>query len=351
LALALRGSHLVERPGPGGATQVDELELTWEGARATVLTVHRARLAAGDLVRIRSLLLDLTQELTRRGRLAPGRLTIPAVTTDVASPAILDRALAEGLALFDRTGTVAVRRPGLLLHVAGTKEFRPPSRARPFAGRGCRIVRCLLDQPTRARTASELAARTETSYAHTFGVLTRLEEEQLVDRASPRSGFRLRDPVGLLRAWMAADTKTALTTEGFFAPVTTEAALARAAAAWREAGQEAVFTLASALTAEERHVSGLPHAVYLPGALEPLTAALQLRRTTPHNFLVLRPEPAAQGAAGGLLLSPRALPHGPGVALPQLIVDLDGFGGRGHEQAEFLLARWAAALPLVEARS
>ena len=210
-------------------------------------------------------------------------------------------------------------------------------------------MRCLLDEPTRPRTASELAARTETSYAHTFNVLSRLEEEQLVDRASPRSGFRLRDPVGLLRAWLASNATTAVTTEGFFAPVTTEAALARASAAWSEAGQEAVFTLASALTAEERHVSGLPHAVYLPGDLAPLTSALQLRRTMPHNFLVLRPEPAAQSAAGGLLLSPRALPHGPGVALPQLIVDLHRFGGRGREQAEFLLERWAAALPLIEA--
>ncbi len=106
-----------------------------------------------------------------------------------------------------------------------------------------------------------------------------------------------------------------------------------------------MFTLASALLPDEVNVSGLPHGIYLGGDAAPVAAALGLRRITPHNFLVLRAEPAAESDAGGIYLLPRALPHGQGIAIPQLVVDFAQAGGRGPEQAEYLLESYAATLP------
>ena len=58
------------------------------------------------------------------------------------------------------------------------------------------------------------------------------------------------------------------------------------------------------------------------------------------------PEPLQlNGLVGICSPSPRSLPHGQGVAVPQLAVDFAQAGGRGPEQAEFLLERYAAALP------
>lgn len=38
------------------------------------------------------------------------------------------------------------------------------------------------------------------------------------------------------------------------------------------------------------------------------------------------------------------------VCMPQLIVDFSAIQGRGREQADFLLARYAAALPFIDGR-
>ncbi len=342
LAIERLSSEVVERRGPGGATVLDRARLRWDGGRAELLVVFRPRLTGADLARASQLLRRVRADLSLRGHSE----LVPVVATDVASPALVERALREGLGVLDRSGTVALRAPGVFVHVQGTARVKRPSRARPFAGRGSRIVRFLLDAPPAPYPAPEIARRTETSYAHAFTVLARLEELGLVERRSPRSGFRLRDPVGLLRAWIESDASTAVRVERFHARSIAPAALARAAAAWRAAGQVGVFTLASALLPDEVHVSALPHGVYLSGDVRVVEEALGLRRVTPYNFAVLRPDPAVQTAAGGILLHPRELPHGPGVALPQLVVDLHRAGGRGPEQAELLLQRWAAALPL-----
>ncbi len=342
LSIERLSSEVVERPGPGGATVLDRARLRWGGSQTELLVLYRARLTGADLSRAGQLLGRVQRDLSLRGQAD----LLPAVATDVASPRLVDHALRDGLGILDRAGTVAVRAPGLFVHVQGTARVKRPSRAQPFSGRGSRIVRFLLDAPVQPYPAPEVALRTEISYAHAFTVLARLEELGFVERQSPKTGFRLRDPVGLLRAWIESEANTAVRVERFHARSTAPAALARAAAAWRAAGQVGVFTLASALLPDEVHATALPHGAYLSGDVRVVEEALELRRVTPHNFLVLRPEPAVQTAAGGVLLHTRDLPHGPGVALPQLVVDFHRAGGRGPEQAEFLLQRWAAALPL-----
>lgn len=338
---------VVPQRGPGGLTTLELADLRWSGSSVRLLVHFRVPLHGRDVPRLKARLEAVIEERRRRQQ-AMGRVpevVLPGLVTDAAAPRLIEACVAANVALLDQRGTVIVHMPGAYIHAIGEGRVSRPSRARTFAGKGCRIVRLLLSDPATAHLGLELSKRSETSYGYTHAVLTRLEQEGYVTRSSPRSGFRTKDPAGLLRAWMESGERTAAVVEPFNAPATTMEALARADAARRAAGVSGVFALASALLPEEVHVSGLPHGMYLGGDIAPMIEALGLRRITPHNFLILRAEPAAESRAGGIYLAPRTLPHGLGVALPQLSVDFARAGGRGPEQAEHLLERYAAALP------
>jgi hypothetical protein len=151
--------------------------------------------------------------------------------------------------------------------------------------------------------------------------------------------------VGLLRAWIDSGEKTFALSEPYYAPSTTLDSLSRADAAFRQTGNRPFWTLASGLFPDEIRVTGLPHGAYVFGDSTPLVETLGLRRVTPHNFLVLRAEPAAETSTGGIYMDTRDHNGRRLVALPQLAVDLASIGGRGNEQAEFLLEKYSESLP------
>lgn len=271
----------------------------------------------------------------------------PMIATDVASPGLIEACDREDVALVDLRGTLLLRHGVAFIRVQGQGQFRRPSRAPVFHGKGGRLVRVFLETPGERRTVRELEAKTETGYSYAHGVAAQLEQAGYLERSSKRSGFWVRDPAGLLRAWLDSGERTAATIEAFNAPSTTPEVLQRGFDALSSQGIRSIFTLASGLKPEERFASGLPHGLYLSGSLEPVVHAFGLRRITPHNFLVMRPEVAAETEAGGIYFAPRQLSHGRGVALPQLIVDFHHSAGRGKEQAEMLLERYLKALPLL----
>jgi len=121
--------------------------------------------------------------------------------------------------------------------------------------------------------------------------------------------------------------------------------LAGAAAASRASGVKSVFTLASGLLPDEVFVSGLPHGVYVSGDVSTFEEKLELERSTPHNFFILRPEPAAEASVGGVYGFTREVQPGTAVALPQLAADFATIGGRGQEQADRLIELYAKSLP------
>jgi hypothetical protein len=268
------------------------------------------------------------------------------IATDAASAGVISACEREDVGLVDQRGTLLLRSGGVFIHLLGQVPLQRRSRAPIFHGKGCRLVRVVLASTDRAWTARELSSQAQTSYAYTHGVLTQLEQDGYLVRASRNKGFRVRDAVGLLRAWLESGEKTAAVTEGFYAASTAPEALQRGLSTLADQGIRCIFTLASGLLPEERFVSGLPHGLYLTGSVEPVSQAFGLRRMTPHNFWILRPEVAAETEVGGVYHAPRRLPHGPGVALPQLAVDFRNSGGRGKEQAEALLERFARQLPL-----
>lgn len=338
---------VVPRAGPGGQSVYDLAEVRLPQVRVQVLMTYRAPLFPADVRRLRERLVATDEKLRQREsphRLHGGR--VPMVATDSASPQVVDACEREDVALIDQRGTFLLRSGSTFIRIQGHGVSKRRPREPVFHGKGCRIVRVLLQSPGAGWTVRALSEVTETSYAYAHGVVRKLVLDGFVEQVGGRAGVRLREPVALLRAWLESGEKTAIAVEGFNAPSTAPDRLARGYSLLEEQRMGAIYTLASALLPEERFVSGLPHGLYLSGSIEAAITAFGLRRMTPHNFWVLRAEPAAETPRGGLYFKPRMLPHGPGVALPQLAVDFHRSGGRGGEQAEELVQRFAQALPI-----
>jgi hypothetical protein len=338
---------VVPRVGPGGAALYDLAELRLPESRIQVLLAYRAPLFPADVPAMKEKLAHLEESLREREpdarRLPP--LRIPMLVTDSASPRVIDVCERENLALIDHRGTFVLRTGNTFIRIQGALPSTRAPREPVFHGKGCRILRVLLQSPERRWTVRAISEQTQTSYAYAHGVVTQLSRDGYTE-GKRGTGIQLRDPVSLLKAWMESGRPTALATEGFNAPSTTPEQLHKGFTHLESQGIRATFTLASALLPDERVVSGMPHGIYLSGSLEAAITAFGLRRMTPHNFRILRAEPAAETDRGGVYFAQRSLGHGPGVSLPQLAVDFHQAGGRGPEQAEELVHRFARTLPL-----
>jgi hypothetical protein len=346
--LLRQDTFLVPRPGPGGQSAYDIAEVRLPQVRVPVVMAYRAPLFPTDVRLVRDRLLAADEKLRLRdgtARLLPS-FRVPMIVTDSASSQVIEACEREDVALLDQRGTFFLRAGSTFIKVQGHEPSKRRPREPIFHGKGARIVRVLLQSPGDARTVRALSEQTQTSYAYAHGVVHRLVLDGYVVQVNRRTGFRLRDPVGLLRSWLQSGEKTAATLDGFNAPSTAPELLLKGYSALKHQGVQAIYSLASALLPEERFVSGLPHGLYLTGSIDAVIAAFGLRRMTPHNFWVLRAETAAETEAGGIYHAPRQLPHGPGVALPQLTVDFQRIGGRGAEQAEELVQRFARELPI-----
>ena len=350
----------VARPGRGGTAVYDAVDLVTSAGRVPLLLGYQSRLLASQVEKLRDRLVALDRQRRER-RLAEGARapaeSVPVIVTDSAGPSVVDACRRAGVGLLDQRGTLRLQAGGVFVFVEGKGKVERPWRGRLFAGKAGRIVRFLLttvafEPVTVPRTAQVIAAACELSYVYTHGVLIQLERAGFLERRSPHGGFRLRDPLGLLRAWIASGERTALAVEGFYAPATTRDVLLAAAQRLAQGtGNAPLFSLASALEPEEIHVGGLPQGAYWTGELPPLIEAFGLRRTTPHNFLVLRPDPVTWTTAGGLLMADAPRPAAVGadglrrVSIAQLAADFATLPGRGREQAEFLVGVYAKRLP------
>jgi hypothetical protein len=334
----------IPRRGRGGESTLDVARLTSPSGSVVLLLAYRSAPTPRDVLLTKALLAKASDQLRLRGRDAG---LLPVLAADVASPAVVDLCLREGLGVVDRTGTVVLHQGPFFVHVLGTSRIQRDQRVRLFSGRARRVVRTLLVRPGERRAVRVIAEAAGVSFAFAFRVLGRLEREGFVERPSPRGGFALRDGAGLLRAWAASPDGSSSGISRYYAPNTRPEALARAAAAAAEQGVHVHFTLASGLLPEEVFVAGLPHGAYLSGDDRAFREALALEETTPHNFWILRGDPAGDVGPGGVAEGARALPYGSGVSLPQLAVDVAVVPARGLDAMERLLDVFARHLPLL----
>lgn len=362
LAFERREPIVVTRPGRGGTAVYDLIDLTTPHGRVPLVAAYQDRLLASQVGRLKERLsaISLQNRVKRdaeRLRAAPD--AAPTIITDVATPSVIDECRRSGVAVVDRRGTVIINFPTVFVHVTGKGRIERPWRGQLFSGKSSRIVRYLLtvaaDSPPVPRQTRLIAEACDLSYVYAYGVLTNLEREGFIERLTPRGGFRLKNPIGLLKAWISSGEEAACESQSFYCPATSRQALVAAANNLKDATENVpLFTLASALDPNEIHVTALPHAIYWTGELNPVVEAFSLKRTTPHNFRVLIPDPVLWTAAGGLLQKDSTRPEVLGtdvfrrVALPQLIVDFANCQGRGREQADFLVGIYAKRLPYFE---
>ncbi|MBS2025690.1 MAG: hypothetical protein JST92_25095 [Deltaproteobacteria bacterium] len=308
--------------------------------------LHQARLLAPDIPQAHEYLLSIADVCAARLKALrrPSSPPILAVLTYAASAGLIEACDRRGLALIDTRGTVIVHAGQTFVRVVGKDKSARPSDVPLFANRATRLIRFFLSRPFRPFTARAAALATQVSYAYAHGVLVGLQREGLLLRTSPRAGFVAHQPARLLSAWILASAHQPLEADAWNAPSTSPAALDRARLAWESSNQRGVFTLASGLLPQEVFATALPHACYLSGDVRPVVSALQLRKTTPSNFLILRPSPSEATDAFGLYAGNRTLDYGLGVSLPQLAVDLARLGGRGRDQSDALVETFTASL-------
>ena len=370
LTLERTGPVVVPQQGPGGTAIYDFVMATaGEHIEVPLVVAYKAPLLAREMGRLKVKLSAIADQ--RRVRDAAGRKLapvhhVPAIVTDVATPSVVDACEREGIAIIDRRGTFILHAGSAYIHVEGKGAVDRRWRGRIFSGKASRVVRYILttvavEDLVKPRSVHAVAEAVQLSYAYTYGVLTKLESEGFLSRATPHAGFRLTNPVAVLRAWQESGERTARLVEPFNAPNTTLSVLARAAKKLRDTSRtEPLFTLASALDHGEAFTSGLPHGVYLAGDSDRFVEALGLRRITPHNFLILHADPVVETDAGGIWHGARvrsaeeaarsedARAGGPTihrVSLPQLVIDFATLPGRGKEQSDFLLGKYADAIP------
>jgi hypothetical protein len=292
-------------------------------------------------------LAELARSLLQRGVEGTPRPLGLCVATDLAQPPLLEACRQHRLGVLDQTGTLILQAGPIFLDIRGT---RPLPKGRPrgepsLTPSTTRLVRVLLGELGRRWKVAELASAANVSFGTSQAFLIGCEQIGFVRRDSPRSGFTTSDPVGLLRRWLEYPQVDWSSLEGFYAPSTEPPVLREAREEAGRLGIPVLFTLASAVREDELHVAGVPHGIYCSGDSRSLASALRLKRTTPHNFLILRPRREADTDRGGIFHLPRELDHGPGVSLPQLIKDFRAIAGRGKEQADFLLQRYLEQLP------
>ena len=120
---------------------------------------------------------------------------------------ILDFCRQKRLAAVDLNGRVYLRAEGLLVdrrHLPG-RDFRFELEPRNvFVGKSARIIRSLLTDCDRVWAQSELVERTKASSGLVSRIVQHLVSQDFIEKQSPRE-FRLRDPLGLIDAWVKAD--------------------------------------------------------------------------------------------------------------------------------------------------
>lgn len=133
-----------------------------------------------------------------------GHNTLAVLVASYISPRVAQVCRDCGVGYVDAAGNAHLVAPGLCVHIEGRPNLQPDTRPAEhlFAPKSSRIVRTLLENPSRHWRVQDLAVAAKVS----IGLASRIKHK-LVDEAYARetpNGVRLADPVRLLGEWVAA---------------------------------------------------------------------------------------------------------------------------------------------------
>ncbi|AFE07690.1 hypothetical protein COCOR_07704 [Corallococcus coralloides DSM 2259] len=156
---------VVPRVGPRGASLYDLAEVQLPESRVPVLLGYRAPLFPADVLSQREKLSALREQLQRRDadpRSLPA-FRLPMLVTDSASASVIDLCEREEVGLIDMRGTFFLRTGSTFIRVQGHRPLERTPREPLFHGKGCRLVRVLLQSSDRRWTIRALSEQTQTS--------------------------------------------------------------------------------------------------------------------------------------------------------------------------------------------
>lgn len=131
----------------------------------------------------------------------------PLLVVPELSSRVLDLCRQRRLAAIDLNGRAYLRAEGLLVDRRSLhgRDFRFELEPRNvFVGKSASIIRSLLTDRDRVWVQSELLSRAKASSGLVSRIVQHLISQGFLEKQSPRE-FRLRDPLGLIDAWVKAD--------------------------------------------------------------------------------------------------------------------------------------------------
>jgi hypothetical protein len=266
----------------------------------------------------------------------------PMVGATYISESIQNRCKELGIGYVDLNGTLLLARSNIYVDVIrpATAYKNPQGIKRLFSGKSRRIARVLLVNPFKPFRLEEIASETRLSVGQVFQVTKRLHEDGLLERT--QEGRMLTKPRQLLRLF-AKELRTDYQENrrvfrGFTEMPQTRVAeeLARLCEKRRI---RCAFTLTSGLEPHERNLREDVSAAYIDMAADEIRNELRLEAVgRGANVVLMTPPEPDNTDAGGIFYKTRRLANGlEGVNPIQLFVDFSLQGGRGEEQAEFLM--------------
>ena len=249
---------------------------------------------------------------------------------------ILDFCRQKRLAAADLNGRAYLRAKGLLVdrqRLPG-RDFRFGQEPRNiFVGKSARIVRSLLTDRNRVWSQGTLVERTKASPGLVSRIVQHLVCQGHLEKQSPRE-FRLRDPLGLIDAWVKADEINRRTTTVRYATFgSSSSAFATQLAAWaKEQSVPIAFTQWIAGWLRQPYTEPVVTSAYVKRLPDPATL----------NQLGLRPVNDAGKVwlfipdDEGIFLETQTIKDLPLASDAQIYLDLQNTGLRGPDQAEAL---------------
>lgn len=266
----------------------------------------------------------------------------PMVGAPYISESVQNRCKELGVGYVDLNGNLLLARGSIYVDVIrpATAYKNPQGIKRIFSGRSRRIARVLLVNPFKPYRLEEIASEAQVSVGQVFQVTKRLHEYGFLER-TPK-GRMLTKPRQLLRLFtkeVGTDYQEKRHVFRGFSEMP-PARMAEQLARFCEKGRiRCAFTLSSGLEPHERNLREDLTAAYMDIDADEIRNELRLEAVGKGANVVLMTPPEPDNTdAGGVFYKSRKLANGmEGVNPIQLFIDFSLQGGRGEEQAEFLM--------------
>ncbi len=267
----------------------------------------------------------------------------PMVAAPYLSEAIQNRCRELGIGYIDLNGTLLLAHKGVYVNIVrpATVHKNPQGIKKVFTGQSRRIARMLLANPFQPFRLEEIASATRLSVGQVFQVTKRLHEDGFLERTS--QGRMLTRPRPMLRAFAKELRENYSDQRHVFRGFTeepSESLTKRLAQLCSDRQIRCAFTLGSGLEPYERNMREQMTAAYLEIDGDLIRDELRIEAVDRGaNVLLMTPPKPDNTDAGGVFYRTRLLESSGlvGVHPVQLYIDFSMQGGRGEEQAEFLL--------------